>query len=352
MNDFESPIERPIASAEARRLIELAKAAGLGDSPDDALRLSSESLTYLETQDETPLLADALRWHGSVLRDCGRTSEAEPLYQRSLDVARRIGYEPGIAHSLNCLASLAQRRGDILGATNLVTEALAIADRCGERRLVGMLQQNLGMLADIQGNPALAIAHFRLALRMLEDVNDAQTTCWVLNNLGYLLVREDRFAEAHDAFERGLGIARARGDLMSEGILEGNRAELQLVLGEIDEAYDGIQRSLEIAEQRDDDVRRAGALKLLGAYQRLAGRPTDAVETLRHALTLSAVGEDAMLGAELLYQFGHALDGLKETDNARQVWSAALDAFDRISARRWMDRTRERLSTGGTGRYL
>jgi tetratricopeptide (TPR) repeat protein len=346
------PSDQRALSAEARRLIELAQAAGLGNSPDDALRLGDQALEYLGASGETPLLADALRWQGSLLRDCGRTSEAEPLYHRSLAVSKRIGYQPGVAHSLNCLGSLAQRRGDISGAASLVTEALGVADRCGDRRLLGMLQQNLGMFADIRGNPAAAIAHYRVALRLLEDVHDAQSTCWVLNNLGYLLVREDRFAEASEAFERGLGIARARGDLMAEGILEGNRAELHLVVGEIDEAYDGIRRSLTIAEQRTDDVRRAGALKLLGAYQRLTARPQEAVETFRHALTLSAVGEDAILGAEVLYQFGHALHDLGDLDGARQAWEAALDAFERISARQWVGRVKLRLSTGGTGRYL
>src|SRR5690242_12006081 len=116
MTHSDHPTEPHIASAEARRLIELAKAAGLGDSPTDAMRLSQEALDYLSGGDETPLLADACRWRGSLLRDCGRTSEAEPLYKRSLEVSRRIGYEPGVAHSLNCLGSLAQRRGDIVGA--------------------------------------------------------------------------------------------------------------------------------------------------------------------------------------------------------------------------------------------
>jgi tetratricopeptide (TPR) repeat protein len=316
------------------------------------MRLSQQALDYLDAGDETTLLADACRWRGSLLRDCGRTREAEPLYKRSLEVSRRIGYEPGVAHSLNCLGSLAQRRGDIGTAADLVTDALVVADRCGERRLVGMLQQNLGLLADIRGNPATAIAHYRLALRLLERVNDMHATCWVLNNLGYLLVREDRFAEARAAFERGIGIARAHGDLMAEGILEANGAELRLVLGELEDAYDGIRRSLDIAEQRSDDVRRAGALKLLGSYQRLTGRPNEAVETLRHALTLCAGGEDAILGAELLYQLGHATYAMADPEGAQQIWNAALVAFERISARQWISRVRERLSTGGTSRYL
>jgi tetratricopeptide (TPR) repeat protein len=343
---------KPRATGEARQLAELARAAGFGDSPDDALEWHREAQAFLESDDETPLLADVLRWQAVVLRDRGRTTEAEPLFARSLEVATRIHYEAGRAHALNQMSSLALRRGDLAAAANTLSDALELARNAGETRLVGMIQQNLGIVADIRGNPAAAIAHYRLALRMLEDANDPQATCWVLNNLGFLLVREDRFAEAHEAFERGLGIARARGDLMSEGILEGNRAELHLVLGELDEAYSGIRRALEIAEQRGDELRRAGALKLLGAYQRLAGRPAEAVDTLRHALTLSAVTEDAVVGAEVLYQFGHALHELGDAESARQAWNAALESFERIAARRWVGRVRERLSTGGTGRYL
>lgn len=347
-----APRTKPGGTAEARQLAELARAAGFGDSPDNALQWHREVQSLLETDDETPLLADVLRWQAVVLRDRGKTTDAEPLFARSLEVATRIRYEAGRAHALNQMSSLALRRGDLVAAANTLSDALVLADRVGESRLVGMIQQNLGIVADIRGNPAMALAHYRVALRMLEEANDPQATCWVLNNLGYLLVREGSLDEAREVFERGLGIARARGDLMSEGILEGNRAELRLTLGEIDEAYAGIKRSLEIAEQRNDDVRRAGGLKLLGSYQRLAGRPAEAVETLRHALTLSAVGEDALLGAEVLYQFGLALHDLGDRDSARQVWNASLEAFERISARQWVGRVRERLSTGGTGRYL
>jgi len=286
---------KPRAPAEARQLAELARAAGFGDSPDEALEWQREAQAFLETDEETPLLADVLRWHAVVLRDRGRTTEAEPLFQRSLAVATRIKYESGRAHALNQMSSIALRRGDLTEAANTLSDALVLAGRAGEQRLIGMIQQNLGIVADIRGNPAAALAHYRVALRVLEETKDPQAICWVLNNLGYLLVREGDFDEARDAFERALGLARARGDLLSEGILEGNRAELRLIRGEFDEAYAGILRAFEIADQRDDDVRRAGALKLLGAYQRLTGRPAEAVDTLQQALTLSAVGEDALL---------------------------------------------------------
>jgi tetratricopeptide (TPR) repeat protein len=264
----------------------------------------------------------------------------------------RLGYDDGAAHALNCFASLALRRGDLPAAANLMTEALVAADRCGDHRLVGMLQQNLGMVADIRGNPAAALAHYNVSLRAFESAGDLQLSSWVLNNLGVLHLKEHRYNDAAEVLRRAREIARAGGDLMAEGVIDENRAELHLITGAIDEAYAPLQRAYEVADQRRDDVRRAAALKLRGAYQRLVERPADAVETLRYALTLSAVGEDALLGAEVLYQFGLALYDNGQSKSAYEAWNAALDAFERMAARQWVSRVRRRLSTGTTGRYL
>ncbi len=340
------------ATAEARRLAELARAAGLGDSPDDALQLNRDALELLGTDEETPLLADVLRWQGAVLRDRGRTSEAEPLYKRSLDVASRLGYVAGKAHALNSLGSLALRRGDINGAAHLWTDALILADECTEMRLVGMLQQNLGVIADIRGNLPAAFAHYRVSQRTFETTNDFQPLCWVLNNLGYLFLKQERFDDAEDTFARALGIARSRGDLLAEGIIEENRAELRLMRGEVADAYEPLFRAREIAELREDDLRLAAALKLQGAYERLSGRAGEATDTLRHALTLSAITEDALVGAEVLYQFGLSLLAFGDAKRGADALNSALDAFERMGARQWAGRVREKLTRPDWGRYL
>jgi len=342
---------RTSATVEARRLAALARGAGLGDSPDSALQLNKEALSLLGMDDETPLLGDVLRWQGVVLRDRGRTSEAEPLFHRSYEIATRLRYTPGRAHALNQLASLPLRRGDIVQASSLLAQALALAEECGEVRLAGMIEQNLGVIADVRGHTAAALAHYLVSLRTFEATNDQQPLCWVLNNLGLLHAKEERFDAAHAAYDRALEIARERGELQSEGMLEENRAELYLMEGRLDLALPALERGLAIAGQRGDPLRRAAGLKLRGAWERMSGRPTDAVTTLNAALTSSAVGEDALLGAEILYQLGMALHACGQADGARDAWNAALEAFERIDARRWVSRMQQRLSPGDSGRY-
>src|SRR5256885_1214923 len=85
---------------EARRLAEAARATGFGPWPETAVKRAQEALSLLATEQPTALLADTLRWEGTVWRDRGRTSEAEPLYRRSLQVSIELGYDTGIAHAM------------------------------------------------------------------------------------------------------------------------------------------------------------------------------------------------------------------------------------------------------------
>src|SRR6478735_4377018 len=110
------------AAEEARRLTELARAAGLGDCPDDAVRYHQDALSLLGAQEPTPLVADVLRWQGTVLRDRGNAADAKPLYQRSLTLARELNYSAGVAHALNCLGILALNAGDLPVAADLFTQ--------------------------------------------------------------------------------------------------------------------------------------------------------------------------------------------------------------------------------------
>lgn len=271
---YSQPHDRPRRdAADALRLAQAARAAGYGDAPDIAVQRSRDALALLD-EELTPLHADVLRWQGTVLRDRGRTSEAEPLYQRSLEIASELGYEGGVAHALNCLAGLAQRRGDLSTASGMLTDAHVLADRVGDHMLVTMIQSNLGILSDIRGNTVAAIAHFRVALRVAESMNDDQQVVRVLINYGVLLVKQRRVEEAERALRRGIVIARRRGDLHYEGLFEENRAELHLTVGEIEEALPAIRRALEIADKRDDQVRSGGpqAARRIRALGRTSGR--------------------------------------------------------------------------------
>jgi tetratricopeptide (TPR) repeat protein len=140
--------------------------------------------------------------------------------------------------------------------------------------------------------------------------------------------------------------------MLFEGIIEGNRAELELICGNVAGARPAIDRALEIAERRSDSARRAIALKLLGACHRMRGDVGSAEAALGQAARLAAVSGDALTSAEIRFQLACALAAGGRRTIAEETWARALFAFERIGAHQWAARVRARLTTGETGRYF
>jgi tetratricopeptide (TPR) repeat protein len=311
---------------QARALAAEALASWRGANPEQAIDACDHAIALLLPVGPSDALADVLRWKGSVLRDRGHHAAASDLYAQSLAVADSIAYKAGRAHALNCMGTIAQFRGDLLAAERWYGEAALLAHRIGDRRLSGMVQQNLGVVAEVQGRPDEAIAHFRLALAAFEDEADQDGMLWVLNNLGVLHTREAAYGRAEDMLERAFRLATVRGDVASQGIVDENRAALFLATGRLDKADAAIARAYGIAEQRRDNTRRAAAQRIMGRILRVRdASAAQAVAVFERALALCQLGEDVQLRVEILSDLGDALRDAGEPGRARETWRRALD---------------------------
>jgi tetratricopeptide (TPR) repeat protein len=318
--------ERDHPLDQARALAREALDAWRGADPDRAIDACDHALALLLPVGPSDALADVLRWKGSVLRDRGHHSAACDLYRQSLAVADSIAYRAGRAHALNCLGTIAQYRGDLASAERWYGEAAQLAHRLADRRLSGMVQQNLGVVADVQGRTDEAVAHFRLALAAFEMEEQRDAVLWVLNNLGVLYTREAAYARAADALERALELAQALSDVASESIVEENLASLFLATGRLDLAEAAAQRAFALADRRRDNTRRAASLRWLARIGHT--RDSSAVEVtslLDRALTLCQLGEDVHLRAEILTDLGDAWRDTGDLARGKDYWRRALE---------------------------
>jgi len=314
------PLER------ARALAAEALASWRGANPEQAIDACDHAIALLLPVGPSDALADVLRWKGSVLRDRGNHSAASDLYAQSLAVADSIAYKAGRAHALNCMGTMAQFRGDLRAAERWYGEAALLAHRLGDHRLSGMVQQNLGVVAETQGRPDEAVAHFRLALAAFEQEEDLDAVVWVLNNLGVLHTRESAFGRAEEALDRARTLAHVRHDVASQGIVDENLAALYLATGRLDKADAAIARAHAIAEQRRDNTRRAAALRIMARILRARDKSAaPAITMLERALMLCQLGEDVQLRVEILSDFGDALRDGGELARAREAWRRAID---------------------------
>lgn len=341
-------LERDRPLDNAREIARRALASWRGGDPEQALDACDHALALLLPVGPSEALSDVLRWKGTVLRDRGDFAGARELYAQSLSVADAVSYAAGRAHALNCLGGIAQARGEGLAAERFFGEAARLAHRLADRRLSAMVQQNLGIVAEDQGRTDEAIAHFRLALVALEQENHRDAALWVLNNLGVLYTREGATARALDVLDRALALAAELGDLASEGIVEENRAALFVTMNRLDAAELAATRAFGIAEQRDDDVRRAGALRAFAkVVMARTPQPDQGVVLLERARGLSERGGDALVRVEILLDLGDAYRAVGESQRARESWRQALELARRAEYLSLAATAQSRLRPGG-----
>jgi tetratricopeptide (TPR) repeat protein len=318
--DRDQPLEK------ARSLAREALAGWRSVDPDQAIDACDHALALLLPVGPTDALADVLRWKGSILRDRGNHSAASDLYAQSLAVADAIAYKGGRAHALNCLGTIAQFRGDLVAAERWYGEAARMAHRLSDRRLSGMVQQNLGIIAETQDRTDEAVAHFRLALAAFEQEDQNDAVVWVLNNLGVLYTREGVYSRAAEVLDRALLLAREMNDAASETFVEENRAALFLATGRLDDAERSCKQAHDLAELRKDDTRRAAAFRLLARINLVRDKKAPlAIVLFERSLALCERGEDVQLRTEILADMGDAFLDRGEPSRARDYWRRALE---------------------------
>jgi tetratricopeptide (TPR) repeat protein len=170
--------------AEARLLVDRGRDEEKRRDFRAALALYEEALPILESAPPSELRVDLLRWRGNAYLQIGETAEAEECYRRSLVGAKELSYGAGWAHVLNCLGAVAQRKGVPDRAEELYREAALRALQAGEHALQGMVEHNLGILANIRGDFDAALDRYRISLAAFGRCEDPVQMSHVLNDIG------------------------------------------------------------------------------------------------------------------------------------------------------------------------
>jgi tetratricopeptide (TPR) repeat protein len=268
-----------------------------------------------------------------VHRERGETDAAFRCYTKSLEKARLIGSVKAQASALNCLGTVAQRRCEHKETERLYAEASELAAKAGDSRLLGMIEQNRGVLASMRGDYAHAAAFYSNSLGAFEMACDAQPMSWVLNNLGILHIKIRNFGEARDYLERGLAIAVNRSDTVVENVIKLNLAEVWLGLGSLEMADQCCDQALDQAQKRGDHLTAAGALKIRAAIERQRGALDKSIATLRIAIYEAEEAEDRLLHAEMLRELGEISRAVGNAGAARSAWREAVDSYQTVGAK-------------------
>jgi len=151
------------------------------------------------------------------------------------------------------------RRGDSLSSRGDYPEALArfrlaqsIAEQIGDKAGIASALNNLGTVHYLQSNYALALEHLQKSLAMSEAIGDKAGIASTLRGIGNVHTRQADYAQALEHYEKSLAMSEALGHKTGIARALNNIGVVQYLHGNYAQALEYLQKSLPMGEASGD----------------------------------------------------------------------------------------------------
>jgi tetratricopeptide (TPR) repeat protein len=305
---------------------------------DRAQELYSTLFRHAVATADAPEMVSSLHGHVQVCHGQDRLEEAEELATLSWEIARRHDLALERARSLNAMALVQYRRGVLPRAVELYQQALEQARDVGDDALVGFACQNLGVIANIQGNLREARVLYLESIGASTRVDNKQSAMMVYSNLGMLCSDMEEWLEAGVYFDRGVEIAQRLGDFAQLGRLHVNRAEPLIQIEEHDAALASLDRAEEHATRVGARATLADVARFRARIARLQGDHAAAERHVEHSLQIADAAQLPLLRGEALEELGQLRRTQGDHDEAVRLLEEALRCFRGVGAERDAER--------------
>ena len=296
-----------LAAGEVDRGASLARAGDLavtGGRLDEAEPLLREAIEILERGGARAEAANAEARLGELLFSTDRIEEAVARLSGALAVYESGTDEEATATVSAQLARFLFFEGRSDEAMQHVERALELSERLHLDSVIVQALINKSLILKRRPNESLGL--MRQALVLAEESGIDRGAIRACMNLGYLLSIADRWSEAQEVTERGLAIARRRGDRLWERSLATNLVSGYFAKGRWDEAEAAAAELPDDGEVGTDPVHASMRLDLA------------TIALLR--------GEDERAG-ELAAPFTTWRDSARIQTRGIGVWARALSAM-------------------------
>jgi putative nucleotidyltransferase with HDIG domain len=319
------------ATSGAADLLQEARARERAACLPEAIACYEAAVAAAERGGERALLAEALRRLAVVRRHRSETASARAMCQRSYEVARQAGDDLLAAEALNTLGGLHLSAGAPDDARGAFLEALALGG--SSRELRARVEQNLGILANIQGEVHEAISRYERSLDAYRDCGDEHGCALAYHNLGMVSADRGRLNAADCYFRESRALAERTGDVYLRGLCLVNHAEVDVACQRFENARQKAEEALALFDQLGARSAKADAYRVIGMVYRETGRVVLAESRLRSAIDL-AVAAGAVLGeAEASRELALLYQSMGRNQDALRLLSSASRLFQRLDAR-------------------
>ncbi|HEY2806074.1 MAG TPA: HD domain-containing phosphohydrolase [Gemmatimonadales bacterium] len=289
------------------------------------------AIAMAERSGENEVLAESLRRLAILRHHRDDHTRARELSQRSLEVAKKIGSDRLSAEALNTIGGLHLTAGQLGEARRVLLEALDLGKM--SRELRARVEQNLGILANIQGDLYEALTRYERSLAAYRACSDEHGCAIAYHNLGMISADRKQYDAADGYYKESLAIAEKLGDVYLQGLALTNQAEVDVARQRFENATQNAERALAFFDQMGARGAKADAYRVIGMVYRDTGRLALAESRLRSAIELAMEANSILNEAEACREMALLYQLMSRNPDALRMLNTAHRLFRRLDAR-------------------
>ncbi|HEX5970383.1 MAG TPA: tetratricopeptide repeat protein [Gemmatimonadaceae bacterium] len=216
---------------------------------EDATVAFARALDMASQSDDPLVLARATNNLGTIANMQGDHERALSHYRLALPTFQRLGQRRGLASSYHNLAITYRDLGELEESDEHELRAIEHATEGGVPRLAAMGRVGRAEVALRRGDAALAETTARIAREEFARLGDPQNEADASRLIGAACTAQRRYADALEAFDRALEIARDRGHALNEAETLRDRSALHLAQGHSDEALEDARLAITLFDR-------------------------------------------------------------------------------------------------------
>lgn len=315
-------------------LIEKARTAERASRHGFARRCYEQALHRLRHADHAPSASSLLRWIGRTYDATGDFEAALDCYEAALAVALACGDTTAVAYVLNLRAIIMFQRGRLMQAERLYREARRLAGDAGEWKLVAMVDQNLGNVANVHGDRDATRVYYNRSLERYRELGLEEYVGPLLNNVGRLHTDVGAWGEAEETFALAIESCERVSNPSYRVLIDVNLTRLYLCQNDLARARAACDDALETSMALGDNRWLGEIHKHMGVICLKANQRRQAEESFRTALKEAESREDLLLEAEITQEMARLFRLEERNREVLECLNRAHEVFATLRAQR------------------
>lgn len=289
-----------------------------GDEPQ-ALELLNKAEEYLGGRPAGDEYLSVLNKIGNIYNRLGENQRAVEIFDRSLELARRMGDRVCTSVTLNNLGNTWGDMGDYRRALEYYSQAYQIDLEAGDNYSASLDAGNMGWVYLEMEDRARALECWEKQMAWSEKFGDRHSVSIALGNMAAVHILQGDYQTGRWEVEARLKIAREMGDKKGQSLAYSYLASIHRACGERELAGEALTRAIGLA--REIGLRNYLAVFLLEKADVLfeAGRPTEAEDICQESLEISEASGKADTAFKCRLLMARLLGTRQPQEGARQL---------------------------------